>query len=700
MRIAVPVLVLLFAAGPMTQALGASSPLGTGDEALDQAPYSQVPGLDPEPPAPSRTSPAGEAAGRGATTDAQAIEDLTGFDLRPRPHVDAPYDAEHHHASGLQVERAPGPTYGPGGTRDMEFICPSGPEVAGIPLPASGGGDDPVVMGCPLRVYDTGWSFGNPDLVVHPEDHRQAAFFALHGSAARDGPSERSRGGLAHTTFTTDQQGIDWQDQPLDFPDGNGFGEYASGAMDSAGNVYAGFLWNLPSGVEDWEPVIGLYKGPTVHERGGMSDAYDYGRYILARDAMNTIREAHVIQLPSYAPLKDINATANETAPPAGEDGVGEAAYDMENATEERIVAVWHESAYDWSNSTTGLSGWIDAAWTHTGSKNEWTRLNRTEVIGPCSHGSDPAYFEDKVYVACTVDRGYADRGRARVGDVDLWSIDVFTGETELVDFTGIRGGGEPLLAINEEGYMTLIVQRDHVAEDGTYLNLEAEAAFSWYGRNWQALGDLGRGLRQMGGAENIPLLDADITALTLTTDDQTAMLVYKEWHDDPQEPQIDENDPDPRAFIGNHLTDYNKYVVSYNACDFPIAAAHMELGTGVDQNNAQSYQEEPGMFNDVQDGLFTVREPGNDMELTYFAINDYGAVQFGAIQVFSASGICFNPPPLLTTPPVPVPQALTLTSPFTAAAGAALAAPAAAMVIYLLTVKKRVAAFATAEDE
>lgn len=79
-------------------------------------------------------------------------------------------------------------------------------------------------------------------------------------------------------------------------------------------------------------------------------------------------------------------------------------------ASKDRVVAVWFERALDWRNSTTaratGKSSWIDAAWTDTSSKANWTRLADKELIGPCMAASNPVTANGKVYVACIADKG------------------------------------------------------------------------------------------------------------------------------------------------------------------------------------------------------------------------------------------------------------------------------------------------------
>ena len=50
---------------------------------------------------------------------------------------------------------------------------------------------------------------------------------------------------------------------------------------------------------------------------------------------------------------------------------------------------------------------------------------------------SNPVAFDGKVFVACVADAGYSGRSRARVGDIDVWSIDPKTGKKQFINSGG-----------------------------------------------------------------------------------------------------------------------------------------------------------------------------------------------------------------------------------------------------------------------
>ncbi len=591
---------------------------------------------------------------------------------------------------------------GPGDTRDFVWVCPTPPEGFIVPpLPTQ---DDPVVYGCPLRVYDTSWILGGAEIVLEPDDHNNVGFFALHGPTMEDGPHDHSRTGRTHTLFASSDQGIDWVDSPIQTtqkPRADALGSDGDIVLDSEGNAYLGLLYDIMDGSGYRDSVLQLVKAPRMDRISGQNVGYyGFDQVFFAREIYNTIDRIDLVHIPSHVPLREVEV--NETAEPSDDEDNGEQAYapDYANATEERVAAVWHETAFDWRNSTTGMSAWISAAWTDIGSNPDWDILAKDQLIGPCKEASNAVYWEAKIYVACVVEAGYSDRRDARIGDIDIWTIDVYTGNATLHAETPITGGS-PFMAVNENGYMGLLTYSKLYGQDGNLSRIATQQAMSWYGDQWSRVPyDLGLELRRWGGLDT-PLIDADITAYVMATDEPTAYIVYKEFHDDPTEISEEDLDPDnPLQPIEKRLTDYQKFFLSFNECDGPIAGARMELGTAVDQYNAQEYANNgPHVYNDRRDGLHVTRD-ANGNEVIYFAIGDYGAIQYGAVTQGSSSAFC-NPlvlPPVI--PAAAAPAALGLTSTASAAVGAAFGIPAVAMLGYLLTVKRRSPSYVTAEDQ
>ncbi|MEK6984867.1 MAG: hypothetical protein AABX89_00585 [Candidatus Thermoplasmatota archaeon] len=580
----------------------------------------------------------------------------------------------------------------------QQFVDPSDP--------------DRTVYGCPFRVYDSDYHFGNPQLAIDPDDPSGMAFVALHGNPAPNGPTPRSRNDLTHTAFTTGNQGLSWTDQPTSYGGGgNGLaflGESASIATDSRGNNYILYLWSLPNGNETtgYQGLIGLYKAGHSSEQNSASSSYTSGHYVRSRSPTNIIANAYVLNIPPRIPpppFANYTLTANGTVPPpANETQIGQEANPV-NRSEERVAAVWFEKAVDYRNSTTGYAGWIDATIGTVNDKNDWkrldARLNSSQLIGPCMDASNPVAWDGRIYVACVVDNGYSHRSRARIGDIDIWALDPLTGNTTYVSTTGLRGG-HPILAATPDGYFAIV----STLKQGATQPARIQGSFGYYGTQWEATGsDMGPELHRLLG--NHDTFDLNVNALAITPTEKTVAIVYMEWQSNRTAETTDPNQPPPVVDPTNpvppspQLTDFQKLVVSFNQCTFPgaIAASVMQLGTGVDPQNLEAYTIQPSLFDDTQDGLVAHKNAIGEDVLT-FAVNDYGAMQVGSILAAPASTACQLPIPPANVPPPPLATALGLPNAAITAVGSVLGLAAISMVTYLLTVKRRVAHFAVAE--
>jgi hypothetical protein len=650
--------------------------------------------------------------------DSEAVPRLLGAPAAVAPRATSDADAlaqavDGSLPGGVQAVPLTPSAAAPGPTPPLQFRCPPTSLPESTPDPQTG---DKTTYGCPFRVYDgangvpcipncppgsgqgQGYPLGNPQIAVNPSNEAEAVFTALHDQPAPNGPTPRSRGGLTHTAFTTADQGLNWEDQPTQYGGSSSgvayLGESSSVTMDPQGNMYLAYLWVLPNGnaTTGYGGAIGLFKAGTAHDRGSVSASYSNQKTIASRTSHNIIPRVDIVYVAPYrAPQASV---ANGTLAPATDAEVGQEAV-VVNHTRERVVTMWFEKAADYRNSTTGMPGWIDAAITDTSSRNSWQRLEKRQLIGPCRAASNPVAWNGLVYVACQVERGYTARSRARIGDIDIWALDPLTGNTTLVSATGLRGG-RPLLATTPDGYMALlsITQRPDKV-------LDAMEAFGWYGRGWTVKGNIGPELHRMGGG--VPLNDAAITGIAVTQREKTVAIVYMEWaqrpNNAPAQPPPTAPDPANPTAAYPPLTDFRKYVVTYNECAFPLAASKLQLGTSLDPTNMDAYVKKPGTYDDFQDGLVAYREP-NGEDVFYFAVNDYGAMQYGAIVTQGASAFCPVTPPLFSTAPAAIPQALATGSTASVTVGAVVGVAAVAMVTYLLTVKRRVAHFAAAEDK
>ncbi len=578
------------------------------------------------------------------------------------------------------------------GSKQMAFVCP-GPgdgSVERVDLSVN------MVYTCPVRIYDNtvggnrGWLFGNVRLYVHPDRTDDMAFFTLHGGPA-DGPSGTSRQGLTHSTFPSDSGGTRFGDEWTtgNYPEAGALGEWASGTMDRDGNLYIAYTWSIPySGAYDH--LIRVYKGPdTSTAQSTLMDLYEESWYeVLALDPTNRIDQGQLVYVAQ--PLPDDDNLANETAP--GE--FGESAINQTN--DDYVVLTYFEQPMGTDGEPTA-TGWIDAHWTHTGPGNspeDWQWLNETERIGPCAGASDPVAWDGRVYIACVVDKGYDARGRARVGDVDIWSIDPTKGTTRFEGFTRIAGT-EPRLAVTPDGYFAVMTSRV-VGEQA----VEVKASTGWYGHSWNSPGlglDFGPVLHRAMGSQ--PILDAHITGIAIDPIERTVFAVYKEWNPEQAGVTLDPTDP---SGTGLRLEGYHKFLFSFNECESsPIAGAEFMLGTSPDLYQRQAFEDDVGVFNDRQDGLQAVRMPTGEVYV-WFVVSDYGAAQFGAVRAGTAASdnLCRIQPIPLPPPLAAIPQAASLTNPATTALGATLSVMSVAMIGYLVAARRRTTVAATTKDD
>ncbi len=525
-----------------------------------------------------------------------------------------------------------------------------------------------ITATCPFRIIDEQDLLGSVMLAVNPLDIRDQAFFSLHGAGQEGGPSNRSRdpnNSGTHSTFTTEDQGISWTDQPINshYPAGGALGEFASGAFDSEGHLYIGYLWSHPGSGDAWDYTVGLYKQDVVEN----PIRYVAGEHIRA-ESDATIERVDVVQVTDAAPPADLaNSTqrdvAGTPAPP----------------TAERMLAGWFQT---YSNGT----GFVDAAWTDIRSGNDWTRLNETQRIGPCRAGSNPVPFDGDVYVACVIGPGYDARDRARVGEVDIWRIDLETNTAEFHATTPFNGG-QPLMAGNDKGRMVYVGSK-HL---DTHL-VQVQAGFGFYGDHWTGGLDMGPILHQAAGSR--PMVDARITGVAIAEDTGTAFVTYAERNGASMEaPPLDPTAGTPDT----GTAEYRKLLTAFNVCDGGNAlATAFDLQIGLNRVDLVEV-DDTDVWHEVQDGLAIERDP-NGLEVLHVAYADYGVVQYAAV-------VEENPPPCpvqfppLNPPLPPIPQALTVGNPASLVVGSAIGATSILMTAYLLAARKKSVSFVTAED-
>lgn len=598
------------------------------------------------------------------------------------------------------------------------FRCPVGNEDN---APAASDTNVQVIRtSCPFRIIDDADLLGSPQLAVRHDDPDEVAFFSLHGAATGDGPTPRSRepepelaagqgtpGGLSHTTFTSRDGGWNWEDNPHGR---EGFGETASGVMNRDGNLVMAFLFSKFLGTdrhgdEIFDYHFALYKDNTVQSR----PSYKATKFP-TREPGNTIQEVNLVLVKPQSLIRTQDeydevvreherekreAAYNGSQPPSREDEIGNYTIprDEEDYSDDIIAAVWHERAYDWRNATTGRSSWVSAAWTDASSRDDWHVLPDEQLIGPCREASDPASWNGLIYVACSVDAGYTGRRGAQIGDVDIWAIDPVSERKMFIGHAGGVGDGQLRLAANEEGRMVLTSTKP-VGQEAPYEFVRVHVAWSWYGRDWDSVYDIGGQLHNIWGQ---PVIDARVTSLALTTEEQTMFLSYMERSDmEARQPDglVDPNPAEPRV----NAAEFHKAVGVYEYCNSrPVLLWDLQVGVRRHPFQEGLVNDFTGVFDDLHDGTAIARDAGTGREHIYFAYGDHGVIQYGILdsQDTSLQGMDCNPipqAPVFFTPAPAAPAPLLVSQGVNAALAASMGAPTALGLGYLLIAKRRAA--------
>lgn len=185
------------------------------------------------------------------------------------------------------------------------------PFVPGTPATSAQGG-------CPIRATDGDDLMGDPSIAVDPLFPDDLIIASLHGQSSdadgdgqADGPSVKARTGQVFTTFTSQDQGQSWVDNPFVPPDDIGFayGMHPQVAIDPYGQVYVGSLYAIPdgkdaNGTNAFEYVIGAQKFEnidTIDEEQATSNGGYNAEYITPVYEGNQIDQMWFL----FNPVKD-----------------------------------------------------------------------------------------------------------------------------------------------------------------------------------------------------------------------------------------------------------------------------------------------------------------------------------------------------------------------------------------------------------
>lgn len=471
-----------------------------------------------------------------------------------------------------------------------------------------------VFEGCPLRAHDEQDLLGQPVLVVDPTNPEQFSFAALHGGVAtgggrsRDGPTERSRTGQAHTTWRSTDMGRSWDDLPWEpeeagLSDRYTYGEHVAGVMDRSGSYYlsalyshrdrrdAPFNWTLA--FWQWDHIGDVDAG----------DGYSVGVQHYSAPVDGRIRNPWMVNSPTTG---RVAATWWETD---GEEGRG------------RLALTDHETrrrnATDDGGNATGNS--------------TWRVLPPSQAMAPCTYLSNSVEHDGYVYNACV----------RPSGNVDIYRTDLATRRV-LVRSTAPMQGGRPHLAITHDGWTALVTVAVEAPDQ-----VQAQLTYGWDGAGWSPPTDITSHLRN--GSETDPVLEARVQDMVLRPDTGSVHILYLERYD-----RTGRATPDGLTNLAD--PEYGKALVAFHKSQGFLKRIDLAVGNGANRREFDVSRRgiQDGAFNDLRDSLVVVNATG-DNPREFIMYNDYGVVAYSEV-IEDAPGLGIPGPPAAPPGVTPAP--------------------------------------------
>lgn len=370
---------------------------------------------------------------------------------------------------------------------------------------------------CPVRAVDGQDEMGDPQLAVDPANPDDLIIASLHGTAydnsgnsvtacGRPGPSARSRCGQTFTTFTSNDAGYSWGDNPFTPPDHVGndaYGETPGITIDPYGHVYVGSLYATPA-AKGFDFVIAAQKFSDLQSINSHQDGNYHAEYLGPVYPGNAIGQMWFL----FDPVTD-NMTMlwNEhltSASTGGSARTTSASSPQQAATDGRLQPPRVGNVVNFpiqglagnstgnntaSNSTTPAPGptiqptgaprgTIGVVWTGTEVNDTYRYQPEDVAIGPCSTSTNPVLSDGFLYVGCVADPKegpFKWDPAAQEGTIELFRMNPSGGTPEWLGAAPVSGGA-PKLGVRSDGRMALLTTQ--ATKEGA---LELNAAFGHF---------------------------------------------------------------------------------------------------------------------------------------------------------------------------------------------------------------------------
>lgn len=514
---------------------------------------------------------------------------------------------------------------------EIRFRCPEmvdAPTTDGAPL-------------CPAYVLDREDIFGQPVLLVDPQNPALVGFAAMHGgrgvhaTPSQEPPTERSRSDAVHqphTTFRSGDAGLGWDDMPyhapdsLRQPDASGvptrdvYGEDNAATLDAQGRIYLASLYAWRSAAaplgsaEPWQYAVGVWKAKRLDA------AIDYNvntKVLSPSEPMAVVDSPHLVH----------------------------------NRFSDAVVLVWREESANGSRAVVHTTMPQDGAL--------WTRQDAVE-IGPCASISNPLSYAEFVFVGCSPSENST--------SYQVHAIDTQTWTSRVAGEAPLQGRHVLLVPRGDTGHMVLVSSGLDDAGAPT-----VEVAYGEMGGAWGSPEQLAQSIAP---ATAMPILEARVTAAGFAPLSGNVHLVYMERYD------LASANKDPQE-----TAEFAKFFVAVKAEGTYQGRADLQVGTVSRLDYSPTLQGlGTGGFNDLHDSIVVWTPPDGGEAREFVAFGDYGYVRFGEVVE-----VGFTPPaPLIPISTAAVPLATGSTVPLTLGIPAGLLA--GAMVARTLAARRKAA--------
>jgi hypothetical protein len=547
---------------------------------------------------------------------------------------------------------------------------------------------------CPIRAVDGADAMGDPAIAVDPDNVDNMIFASLHGRGGQGGPSERSRAGQAYTTFTSQNHGASWQDNPYTPPAAVGsdaYGEHPAITLDPYGHVFIGSLYAMPvydadsQQTGDYDFVLAAQKFSSladINQNQGGSGDYNV-QYITPVHQGNRITETWFLHnprtdnmtmvwneqvtpyslgnvtpgnattgggaLPTFRPAASLPGAAPSGVPPTaslpgmGTGGAGTTPSTDASSSAQEDLPPKSVIGVVWSTS--------DVSGKYYGQPREW-------AIGPCQSSTNPVLSEGWLYIGCQVAGGegaFPWNEDAEPGDIEMFRMDPDGGKPQYLGSAPISGG-KPKLGVRSDGRMALMTTEVLVYD--TVPQVRLDGVYGQYDPGsrrvaWGEVQKYGKELQILFA--NTQYIDSNIQDMIYREYSGVVHMVFKrvvDWED----------------WNGATRPMLYKAVIAIDEHYGLLDEIDLNIGVLADRMLDPILFAQPEyVYNDISDDFLELpsapyeyngRPLGDQYQREFYAVGNYGVVDFAeVIEITELRGPAVvslpNPPP----PPNPAPS-------------------------------------------